>query len=260
MPYLQLRISTDPDPSGNRTELNLLYLLKKLKRRVLEEDEDGMITAGFETRNNYGEPCHPHYHFHAYFDLDELVDPLRTFKNFLRREATKQGYHLAGNKVWACTLVEEPDDLDRWLRYPLKEKPIYDLCHDAFYSFNKIVPHQASPLFQQQQAAARQEQIRSIEINILKRNKTMEKQTFRDKLFKHLDSTLGPAPAAPPYTPSHQDIWIQILDYYQLQKKANCFKTVPVIPLAISSISKLSPTSNVTLCVQIPNRKSMVIT
>lgn len=222
MPYLQLRLSSSTDTSGNRTEHKLLLLLKKLKRRILQEDEDAMITAGFETRNNYGEPCTPHYHFHSYFDIDQLIDPLRTFKNFLRRESTKMGFHLAGNKVWACTLVEEPDDLDRWLRYPLKEKPVKDLCHDVWCSFNSEHPHKASPLFQEQQAAARQEQIRSIELNVLKRNKTMEKQTFRDKLFKHLDSELGSVEDLP----THQLIWTTILKFYQDQKKAICFKTV----------------------------------
>ena len=47
---------------------------------------------------------------HAYFVAPDLKDPLRSAKEWLRREAHSNDFNLKGNKVWSCTLVEEPKD------------------------------------------------------------------------------------------------------------------------------------------------------
>lgn len=210
MPYLQLRITCDP--SGSRTPEMVTSLLHRFIKKWLDPTQQipssAEYTCGYEELNKYGEPCDPHYHLNVYFDPPDLCDPLRSAKEFLKREAINRDFRLKGNKVWSCTLVEEPDDFHRWIRYPLKELPVLPLCR--------------LPDLENLAILAREERKRSIEINILKREKLADKSSFRDKLFEYLDDKLL-VDATPP---DHQAIWITILKYYQSQKKAICFKTV----------------------------------
>lgn len=224
MPYLQLRITLDP--SGNRNEHRTFLLLKKFRRVWLtNQDADYQCTGGYEKLNKYGEPCDPHYHFNAYFVSPDLKDPLRSAKEWLRREATANEFSLKGNKVWSCTLVEEPKDFSRWMRYPLKETPTVELCD--------LYPEEKH-LLENSHNLAHEERKRSIEINILKREKTIDKQSFKDKLFKYLDDLfLGEGISELMETithdkplPDHQQIWVTILKYYTQQGKAVCFKTI----------------------------------
>jgi len=73
---------------------------------------------------------------------------------------------------------------------------------------------------------AQEERKRSIEINIIKREKAIDKQSFRDKLFKYLDEKNEESyhKDEPEFT--KKTIWILILNYYQEQGKAVCFKTI----------------------------------
>ncbi len=219
MPFLQLRITLDP--SGNRNHHNTFLLLKKFRRVWLtNQDPDYQSTAGFENLNKYGESCTPHFHLNAYFVAPDLKDPLRSAKEWLRREAHSNDFNLKGNKVWSCTLVEEPKDFSRWFRYPLKETPVPELC-DMF-------PDEALKLEHIHELAI-EERKRSIEINILKREKAIDKQSFKDKLFKHLDSLNYGAikdEAQAFDDPDHQTIWVQTLSYYSDQGKSVCFKTI----------------------------------
>ena len=124
MPYLQLRITFDP--SHNLRNAKTVYgLLRSFTKNWL--DADAEYTAGCEHLNKYGEQCDPHYHLNAYFDPPDLKDPLRSAKNWLRKNAISRDFTLKGNKIWSCTLVEEPKDYERWIRYPLKEAPCTEL-------------------------------------------------------------------------------------------------------------------------------------
>ncbi len=240
MPYLKFRISCSPlDASGNydgvRTRHRILPLVKHLFKRIQEQDSDALVTCGFETFNNYGDPCHHHYHLHSAFDPNTLSNPLRTFKDSLRKKAKDLGIHLAGNKVWSFTLVEEPKDFDRFLRYPLKETPVKPMCANA-WGFNPTSHDESySAIFEEQTLLAREEQKRSIELNILKREKTMEKQTFRDKLFEWLDAGEDTHHTIPPEArganatvhPTQRQIWNSICHYYHIvAKKAICPQTI----------------------------------
>ncbi len=223
MPFLQLRITLDP--SGTRNRSSVFLLLKKFRRVWLtNQDDDFQSSAGYETLNKFGEPCDPHFHLNVQFVAPDLKDPLRSAKEWLRREANSLDFHLKGNKVWSCTLVDEPKDFDRWYRYPFKETPVPELCSLDFLS----------PLNQEQVTIAREERKRSIEINIIKREKAIDKQSFKDKLFKYLDDLfLGEGINELMETithdkplPDHQEIWVTILKYYTQQGKAVCFKTI----------------------------------
>ncbi len=216
MPYLQLRITLDP--SGTRSRPTVFLLLKKFIRVwIKNQDSDPMVSAGYEELNKFGEPCDPHFHLNAYFSACDLKDPLRSAKEWLRREANSLEFQLKGNKVWSCTLVEEPSDFDRWFRYPLKENPLPELM--------TLLPSTEEE-FTEMILLAREERKRSIEINILKREKAIDKQSFKDKLFKHLDETFPIGEDMTKRFCSHQEIWTAILSYYSDQGKAVCFKTI----------------------------------
>ena len=230
MPYLKFRISCSPlDASGNydgpRSRTALRSLVKHLHNRILEEDPEAFVTTGWETLNNYGDPCHHHYHLHSFFDPDTLTNPLRTFKDSLRKKAKNLGIHLAGNKVWAFTLVEEPQDLDRFLRYPLKQYPILPFCTNTWESNTPDNTNAYTEEFHQQVLNAREEQKRSIELNILKRQKTLEKLTFRDKLFAHLEEHTK-TESLLTYNDTHRYWWATIMEYYHDQKRPICISTI----------------------------------
>lgn len=213
MTYLQLRITLDP--SGARRQVPVQSLIYRFIRDwLLPQDPSGAShTVGYETLNKFGEPCSPHFHLNAHFDPPDLKDPLRSAKNWLRKKALLFDFSLKGNKVWSCTLVEEPQDFDRWIRYPLKEKPLPGL--------SRISPIALGDTADINQLAhdAQVERKRSIELNIIKREKAIDKQSFRGKLFAHLDTRTDP-------WEGHQHIWTSILEYYQHQGKAVCFKTI----------------------------------
>lgn len=221
MPYLQLRITLDPKaipipPAAEeppRSYDAVLGLIKVFRLKWVPNEASSEYTCGFEKLNKFGEDCDPHFHFNCYFEQPDLKDPLRSAREFLKREAIARGFRLKGNKVWSCTLVEEPKDYRRWIRYPLKEgSPSSMNC-----SFSSL-------FLDELQKEAEIERKRGIELNILKREKLADKTSFRDKLFDHLDDSL--ITDASGSLPSHQTIWITILEFYQSQGKAICFKTV----------------------------------
>ncbi len=216
MPYLQLRITLDP--SGNRNRENVNQLLRSFRNKWLRLQDNVAHSCGYELLNKYGEPCDPHFHFNATFDPPDLKDPLRSARNWIRREASAYDFTLKGNKQWSCTMVEEPKDYQRWIRYPLKETGVFELCS-----------WEDGELYLQMMRDARNERKRSIEINILKREKAIDKQSFKDKIFDYLDGLHtalwkdDPSNCPPP---DHKIIWINILAYYREQGKSVCFKTI----------------------------------
>ena len=218
MPYLQLRITLDP--SGTRSYHPVRSLLRHFLVKWVPDSSDNIFTCGYEKLNKFGEPCSPHFHLNVSIDpmTIDLTNPLRSAREFLRREAVKRDFTLKGNKQWSLTMVEEPKDFERWIRYPLKETPVLELT--GFGRLNKKAEPWTTKFLQEQMPLAQAERKRSIELNLLKREKLADKTSFRDKLFEHLDEHFAEK------APDHQDIWIAILEFYQSQGKAICFKTV----------------------------------
>ncbi len=238
MPNLQLRVTLDP--SANRTRDSVLGLINALLRKIRSwklPDEHASFnhTCGYEEHNKYGEPCDPHFHLNvAWIHNNAVKDPLRQAKEFLKKTALNRRFQLRGNTVWSCTIVADPSDFARWLRYPLKEKPVKAFCHiDPEENFCTDLPPE-TPILTHLTALAKDERRRSIEANVLQREKVRDKSTFRDKIFKHLDQTDGSgvkhlhwlAPTGIMQFPEEKTIWISILKFYQSEKKAICFKTI----------------------------------
>ncbi len=231
MPYLKLRISLDisdnvifnpEDPFHKASFFSHLILIKKFIR----EKEITNVSCGFEDKNKYGEPCRPHFHVHFYFNNPDLVDPKRTLVNYLKSRAEAMDIQLKHNKKWCLSAVEEPEDLDRFYRYPFK----FGSTAPMFPRGNIIKPDDLFSDKDTQIAIAVDENKRRIDANCLHREKSREKASFKDKLFTHLNES----PVKQQHIvvggsiqfPSHQDIWIEILNYYISQDKPINMQTI----------------------------------
>ena len=127
-------------------------------------------------------------------------------------------------------MVEEPSDYTRWIRYPLKEKPV-KMMNRLLPPSEEATEDEAREFFKLACTLAKDERIRSIEANVLAREKSRERVTLKDKLFEHLDNlNYGIPPNEEELLennhPSHQTIWEQILNFYMTQGKPICFRTL----------------------------------
>ncbi len=217
MVFTSIRV-TLTDPSGSRPAHRIISFMRALTRHLVDkfyaEDIKLPTTGGLEKLNKYGEPCHPHIHFNFEYEPFDLIDPKRALREWCRKYAASHDFELKGNAIWSLQFFEDPEDcdsLERWWRYPLKERPIPALCYhpeDGFLARGSLL--------------ARDERMRSVSANLLARQKTLDKNSLKDKLFKYLDDPSG----ADVSSASHQLIWVAILNYYTKEGKAISFQTI----------------------------------
>lgn len=219
MPYMKIRISLFSNDQDDFTydPSNVDHTQDKMRHRLLlnkfireKKEELGDYTLGFERQNKYGEPCRPHFHFHFYWSNPQCCDPKRTITRWFQTRAAASEIPLRGPRKWCVQLVDDPQDENRFYRYPFK----FGLISRCSTSF----PNEWLDL---QIPIAVDENRRRIEANCLHRDKVMDKQTFRDKLFIWLDK---PPDGENPKT--HASIWIAILLYYQQEGKPINFQTI----------------------------------
>ncbi len=221
MPFMKLRISLDIsdnvvfDPSIP-AHLDDRQRHFRLIRTMIKDKEIDQATIGFETKNKYGEPCRPHFHCHFYFINPDIIDPKRSITQYLKSRANSQDIKLKGNKKWCLQLVEEPEDHDRFYRYPFK----FGAGYDGFANCNLIIGDTLHPT---QIKIAVEENKQRIDANCLHREKSREKQTFKDKLFKHLEDMQHKDDYS---FQNHQCIWISILEYYKEEGKPINMQTI----------------------------------
>jgi len=221
---MKLRISLDIsdnvvfDPS-NQAHRDDLYRHFRLIRKMIKDKEIDQATLGFEIKNKYGDPCRAHFHCHFYYINPDIIDPKRGITSYLRTRAESVDIQLKGNKKWCLQLVEEPEDHNRFYRYPFK------------FGLSTHLPQQfwGDALHPSQVTIAVEENKQRIDANCLHREKMRDKATFKDKLFRHLDGLhqalhIDDPTVHPP--PSHQIIWISILAYYSDQGKPINLQTI----------------------------------
>ena len=172
MPYFQLRITC----SQLRTKHVVLRSIRALIRHYKLE----CYSTGYEELNSFGEPCDPHVHFHFLGDIDRL-NPKRCMGDWLKRHFANQDIELKGNKMWSLKMVEEPEDFCRWFRYTLKEGPIMDMikCDDCDEIQEKGLENVIK--------LATNEKADSIEQNLLRREKLLLKDKFKQKMYDYID-------------------------------------------------------------------------
>lgn len=202
-------VQFDPSSQAHRDDL---YRHFRLIKRMIKDKNIETATVGFETKNKYGEPCRPHYHVHFYYHNPDIIDPKRSITQFLKSRAESVDIKLKGNKKWCLQLVEEPEDYNRFYRYPFK----FGLCSHLSQQF------WGDPLDDSlaQIRIAIEENKQRIDANCIHREKTRDKATFKDKLFEHLNSDEGGHPL------SERHVWLAICKYYVDQGKPINFQTI----------------------------------
>lgn len=204
MPYFQLRINI----SENRTQVVVRNSFRMLIRSYKIKNH----SCGFEELNKYGEPCDPHFHFNFYVEIDR-VNPKRCIQDKLRRWYEANELELKGNKQWSLQIVEEPDDYFRWLRYPLKEKRIKELCGVEL----------TEDRWEELENLAKQERKDTIEKNILQREKIRNKDNFKLKIYGFINKVYE-------YVNKEEItdkmIWIQIFNFYKTEGRPINFGTI----------------------------------
>lgn len=125
---------------------------------------------GFETKNKFNEDTHPHYHYNMIVEQHEdNYKNNQQFKSSLQEWFRSQGYK--GN-AYCVRVNADVKDEKRWLRYPMKQGNfITQGIEDAT----------------QLSLLAQDEFARQVEMNLKSRQRNLDKNQFRDKLWKHLD-------------------------------------------------------------------------
>ncbi len=205
MPFFQLRITL----SNLRTKAIVLRAIKALIRHYKLD----CYSTGYEELNGFGEPCDPHVHFHFLGDIDRL-NPKRCMGDWLKRHFANLDIELKGNKMWSLRMVEEPNDFLRWFRYTLKENPIMDMIkNDENDEWSEKGLEYMIRLAQNERADA-------IEQNILRREKLLNKDKFKQKMYEFIDEERKEGDT------EKRVIWCLIFEYYRKIEKPINFSVI----------------------------------
>lgn len=188
MSYFSLRLTIEKI----NTSLSLLHLL--IKTLIMDKVcDDTWYVAGVEELNKFGEKTSKHIHFN--FQCEDNKETLRTW---LVRKAGSLGFKLKGKESYCLQQFPQPEDYDRWIRYPLKECAQPMVTNIPAQDLTKL------------QLCAKDERARSIKHNIEKREYNNQKSTYFDKICEHLDKLS---------LKTHRLIYIEICKKYVEDKK-----------------------------------------
>lgn len=177
-----------------------LTIIPQIIKRDLTDSET-YITCD-ETLDKMGEQTHRHFHFN--FFTEEKKD---TLQKMIRTFYAQLDVVCKGNKCYSLQEIEEPTDIKRWLRYCMKEKWLPELT---------VLPYSQEEI-KNMETLAKDERSRAIDYNKQKRSKLMDKQTYSDKIFQHLDTLK---------LTKFKDINIAITKFYVKDKKPVCIRTI----------------------------------
>ncbi len=202
MSFIQLRIHTAFPLGKNDNDVTNEEL--RLYSRVIKDivtESAGDYTVGFEKTNKYGEETK--HHFHVCYETSGLVKKNTLQKNIKDLFATYEIY-LRSNEAYSVQVLNEPNDYDRWIRYPLKENPVKDLCK---------VPNIDNLIM-----LAKDEKERTKVIHLRAREKTLEKNTLYDRLKEWLVERKVKG--------TRKQVYCKIDEWYTEQKKGLKFQTL----------------------------------
>ena len=204
MSFVQLRIHPAETLGKTDEELSkdeMLLFYKSIEEIVTKSD--GNYTVGFEKLNKYGEPTKHHYHV-----CYELADTVlkNTLAKSIKKVFTKNGLpQLRGNSMYSLQVLPEPEDYERWIRYPLKERCVRTLTKIEDLDRLEMV--------------AKDERRRSIQANCLQREKIRQTKSFYDKMEEKLLKDKVEYK-------THKEIFIAMCKYYADQKKGINYRTI----------------------------------
>jgi len=124
-------------------------------------------TCGLEKFDSKGRETSPHIHIHMESDKELKKD---TVQKWIRTELGA-----SGNKAYSVQIFMDVDNLDRWFRYPLKEKD--SLTHSKGFSKDEL---------RDMKLLAQDERVQQIKLNLKTEAELENKHQFRDKMFKYM--------------------------------------------------------------------------
>lgn len=127
-------------------------------------DENTRYLVAHEATNKFGEPCSQHYHINIHGEMSVQKETLQKWFN-------KHG--AKGNKAYCIQVREDVEDEGRWWRYCCKEAL---LLHSGFSveDLGKMVEMAVC------------ERAHQVKTNVKTRDRLVNKNQFRDKLFQYL--------------------------------------------------------------------------
>lgn len=158
-----------------RTRIGVIHLINEF----IHENNIQICSAGIEKLTNQGLGCPEHIHFRFAVANYTLLDPVRNFKNYFKKHMPS----MTGVSQWFLRSPEDIEDIDRWLRYPFKEKPLWDLTHFDAPPFENWDWEMHSQL-------ATEERRDAILRNMRYAAKKNSKVSLADKIELYLDSGL----------------------------------------------------------------------
>lgn len=159
---------------------------------------------GVECQNKFGEPTSAHIHFKFETDVDVKKNTLqKNFREFMKHN----GEPVSGVRHYAIMLETQPEDEDRWWRYVLKEeggKFGWSSDKHAFVEENI--------------ALARDERKQQIKRNIEARERYLETDSFKGKMFKHFTEELT--------ITTEREFYVELIKYFQAKSKVPPFSKI----------------------------------
>jgi len=228
MTYYSLRLTLPkifpdldyPEPGSKIRDISRVQPF--IKRLIAVKCDIHSYSCGYECLNKFGEPADPHIHFN--FQSNCHKESLRrwitrTFRNIYAGE-----FSLKGNSMYKLDSYPEPNDWDAWYGYPLKEKPVRTFTR--FASPGNGV-YEGDDIKERHKIAKALMCVRH-QKNREYRAKTMEKQTFYDKLKTYLDGLWLDKDISGQDldTPTPKQCWLWVLDYYRVCHKPLNIATV----------------------------------
>lgn len=188
MSYFSLRLTLEP--IGVKLAMLTTFIRSIIRDKVIE---DTWYAGGVEEINKYGEKTKKHIHFNF-----ESEDKKETMRTWLTRKAESFGFKLKGKEMYCLQQFPQPEDYERWIRYPIKE------CETP------LVTNIPAQDLTRLQLCAKDERARCIKLNIEKREYANQKSSYFDKICEHLEKTKFN---------THRSIYIEICKKYVEDKK-----------------------------------------
>lgn len=177
-------------------------LLKAFLKKQKFEIRDYIY--GIERIDKWGEKTKAHIHFKFESGYDIKKNTLqKNFREFMRA----YGFPVSGVKHYAIMIESQPDDEDRWWRYVLKEEDALIGCNEGMKKF-----------VEENMALAQDERKRQIQKNREARDRFLDKDSFKGKMFQYFTAELT--------ITTEREFYIELIKYFQAKSKVPPFSKI----------------------------------
>lgn len=185
-----------------------LRFCKQIIAHIQSKYDIAISSFSYEVFNKLGEPCHPHFHFF----FEEVGGATKgAIAKMIVRYSEQLGHKLSGNKMYALCVDEEPDDVNRWLRYPLKQLKSDKKPNKKFSKFPENFDVSLQIKMANDEYERTSKKLREL------RDSKLKKLTFYDKIVKHLEKK---------ELKDLKEIHIEIQKFYISEKKPVNYSTI----------------------------------